>query len=400
MSEGRIVVREDGAPARAAAVPDLPERLRRAVAELSSSAELSTTLGQLLRVVGAGTGIERLVVVAVDGETRELAAHPGPVASLDAHACVAALVHEVAESGRAVFDEPGVGGQEGPEGSEVARCRYAVPLVGDSALLAVLVGESASHATLEVADEVVIEAIGTLLVPMLLVRERLENVRELDRLRSDFIARVSHELRTPLTIITGFAGTLGAHEETLTTDQRHAMLDRIVTASIRLEHLIEEVLSLASVDAGLAEPHPKLVPVRDLVDLAVHDRGGTDRVEVRGNERVKVFTDPDVARVVLGALVENALQQGQHVTVVIDGTGPQVRVAVEDDGPGVPPELGSRVFERFVRGDDRSPGMGLGLAIARRMAESIGARLWFEDVEVGARFVTELPAMEPRRQSP
>jgi signal transduction histidine kinase len=395
------VVREEGPdPARAAAVPDLPDRLRRAVAELSSSSELSATLGHLLRVVGAGSGVERLVLVSVDGAPRELAAHPGPVASLDAHTRIAALVQEVVERGRAASDEPGVGGQEGPEGSEVARCRYAAPLRGDNALLAVLVGESASHARLEVTDEVVIEAIGTLLVPMLLVRERLESARELDRLRSDFIARVSHELRTPLTIITGFAGTLGAHEETLTTRQRHEMLDRIVTASIRLEHLIEEVLSLASVDAGLAEPQPKLVPVRDVVDLAIHDRGGTERVEVRGNERLKVFTDPDVARVVLGALIENALQQGEHVTVLIDGTGPEVRVAVEDDGPGVPPELGPRVFERFVRGDDRSPGMGLGLAIARRMAESIGARLWFEDVDAGARFVTELPAMQARPQSP
>lgn len=392
---------EEGAdPARAAAVADLPARLQRAVEGLSRGADLSSTLGHLLRVVGRDTGVERLVVVSAGDEPYELASHPAPLASLDAHARVAALVHEVAERGRPVADTPGIGGQEAPDGTEVARCRYGVPLFGDGRLLAVLVGESASHTTLEVADEVVVEGIGLVLVPMLLVRDQLESVRELDRLRSDFIARVSHELRTPLTIISGFAGTLGAHEETLTTEQRHAMLDRVVTASIRLEHLIEEVLSLASVDAGLAEPRPKLVPVRDVVDLSVHDRGGTDRVEVRGNQSLKVHTDPDVARVVLGALVENALQQGEHVTVVIEGTGRDVRVAVEDDGPGVPPELGSRVFERFVRGDDRSPGMGLGLAIARRMAESIGARLWFEDVDVGARFVVELPAMPRGRQSP
>lgn len=395
------MTREEGSdPARAAAVADLPARLQRAVEGLSRGADLSSSLGHLLRVVGRDTGVERLVVVSDGDEPRELASHPSPLASLDAHARVAALVHEVAERGRPVADTPGVGGQEAPAGAEVARGRYGVPLFGDGRLLAVLVGEAASHTTLEPADEVVVEGIGIVLVPMLLVRDQLESVRELDRLRSDFIARISHELRTPLTIISGFAGTLGAHEETLTTEQRHAMLDRVVTASIRLEHLIEEVLSLASVDAGLAEPRPKLVPVRDVVDLAVHDRGGTDRVEVRGNQSLKVHTDPDVARVVLGALVENALQQGEHVTVVIEGTGRDVRIAVEDDGPGVPPELGSRVFERFVRGDDRSPGMGLGLAIARRMAESIGALLWFEDVDVGARFVAELPAMPRERQSP
>ena len=385
----------------APASDDLPARMRRASERLDASADLSVTLGRLLSEIGVDAAIDRLVLIAVDRqEPVELAAYPSPIANEAEHRRIRSLAAQVAQRGEPLDDPPAEGASvSGPDASG-ARGRYAVPVREDGVIVAVLVGESSAPGGETQQDAQVVEAVATLVMPLLLVRRQLEDVRELDRLRSDFIARISHELRTPLTIITGFAGTLGAHEETLTTEQRHSMLDRIVTASIRLEHLIEEVLSLASVDAGLAEPQPKLVPVRDLVDLAVHDRGGTERVEVRGNERVKVHTDPDVARVVLGALVENALQQGEHVTVLIDGTGPEVRVAVEDDGPGVPPELGSRVFERFVRGDDRSPGMGLGLAIARRMAESIGARLWFENVDVGARFVAELPAMTSRRQSP
>ena len=397
---GRSDAEEDRA--RLTAVVDLPARLRRAVAGLSSTADLSTTLGRLLAEIGVTSGIERLVL-AVDGdEPRELAAHPAPTASVAARARVTTLVREAAGRGVPIVDAPSAEDRDRAAGTELARTCYAVPVLGDGATLAVLVGETAPDAELTGGDELVVESVATLLVPLLLVRRQLEDARELDRLRSDFIARVSHELRTPLTIITGFAGTLGAHEETLTSEQRHAMLDRIVTASIRLEHLIEEVLSLASVDAGLAEPQPKVVPVRDIVDLAVHDRGGSDRVKVSGEDRLKVRTDPEVARVVLGALVENALQQGESVAVVFEEADTGVRIAVEDDGPGVPPELGLRVFERFVRGDDRSPGMGLGLAIARRMAETIGARLWFEDVPVGARFVAELPSLpvEDRRQSP
>lgn len=385
---------DDGGPA--GVIDDLPARMQRAVEGMTRTGDLSSVLGRLLRVIGEDAGIERLVLATGGEHPEELAAHPRPVASIDAHERLGLLVREVAARGEAVADRLEA---DGPVDSEPARSRYGVPVRGDGALLAVLIGESAPHAPLEAVDEAVTTVIGTLLVPVLLMRQELEDTRELDRLRSDFVARISHELRTPLTIITGFAGTLGAHEESLTTDQRHTMLDRIVTASIRLEHLIEEVLSLASMDAGLADPRPTIVPVRDVVDLAVRDRGGTDRATVRGDRELKVRTDPDVARVVLGALVENALQQAGAVRLIIDEAERGVRIAVEDDGPGVPPELGSRVFERFVRGDDRSPGLGLGLAIARRMAETVGGRLWFEDVPMGARFVAELPWLGPEDEA-
>jgi signal transduction histidine kinase len=390
---------EDTASVRA--VPDLPDRLRRAVGALRPGDDLATTLAGLLATVGAGTRLTRLVL-AVDGpQPRELATAPTRLAVVESHDRIAVLVREATITCAPVTDDPG---DPAPVGRDIPTdlTRHAVPVVGDGRVLAVLVGEAAPGDEVGAIELAAADGMATLLVPLLLVRRQLADVRELDRLRSDFIARVSHELRTPLTIITGFAGTLGAHEETLATEQRHAMLDRIVTASIRLEHLIEEVLALASVDAGLAEPTPRMVPVRDLVDVAVHDRGGTGRVEVVGAPDQRVHTDPEIARVVLGALLENALEQGQQVRVVVETAGDRVRVAVEDDGPGVPPELGTRVFERFVRGDDRSPGMGLGLAIATRMAGMIDARLWFDEVPTGARFVAELPAGDPRHggQSP
>lgn len=376
---------------RAAALPDLPTRLRRAVEGLDGTADLSEALRRLLTVVGEGTGLERALLVADGDEPRELAAHPAPAASAIEAPGLASLVRRA--TAQRVVASQSASTATASDPSPPDRSRHAVPLISEGAVLAVLVGETGPGTPLETAEEVVVETMASLLVPLLLVRRQLADARELDRLRSDFIARVSHELRTPLTIITGFAGTLGAHEETLSTEQRHAMLDRIVTASIRLEHLIEEVLSLASVDAGLADPDPKVVPVRDVVDLAVHDRGGSDRVEVRGDERLELRTDPEVARVVLGALIENALEHGDKVAVLLEASDLGVRISVEDDGPGVPPELAPRIFERFVRGHDRSPGMGLGLAIARRMAEIIGARLWLDDAEVGARFVVEVPSL-------
>jgi signal transduction histidine kinase len=378
----------DAGGARGAALqPDLHARLLAASRSLPSDDDLQGLLGHLLRTVGAGAGLARLLLTLPGEAGLEVrAAFPGPVVSLDDHTRIADLVREAVTSRRTLR----VGAAPGP--TTAPSTMVAVPLINDGVAMGVLVGLGGEH-DLGESDEVALEAMTVLLMPRLLAERQLELARELDRLRSDFISRISHELRTPLTIINGFAGTLGAHEETLTAEQRHGMLDRIVTASLRLEHLVEEVLSLASVEAGLAEPKPVTVPVRDVVDLTVHNAQGTDRVTVRGPESLKVRTDPDVARHVLGPVVENALQHGEHVLVEFEAVGDAVRIVVTDDGPGVPAELAALVFERFVRGDDRSPGMGLGLAIARRMGETIGARLWAEESSGGARFVVELPSL-------
>jgi signal transduction histidine kinase len=381
----------EGRRARGAALlPDLHDRLMQASRGLPSGDDLQAVLGHLLRTIGTGTGISRLLLALQGDDGLQLrGAFPGPVVTLDDHARVASVVHEVLTSGEVIHDRP-----EGPVASTLPpSVMIAVPLITDGAVVGALVGQGEPGEEIGDAEEVAIEAMSILLAPMLLAERQLELARELDRLRSDFISRVSHELRTPLTIINGFAGTLGAHEDTLSREQRHGMLDRIVTASLRLEHLVEDILSLASVEAGLAEPQPALVPVRDVVDLTVHDAKGADRVTVRGTEELRLRTDPEVARHVLGPVVENALQHGEHVTIEIEEVDEGVRITVADDGPGVPAELGPRVFERFVRGDDRSPGMGLGLAIARRMGETIGAHLWLENHGEGGHFVVQFPRL-------
>jgi signal transduction histidine kinase len=219
----------------------------------------------------------------------------------------------------------------------------------------------------------------------------LDGQRELDRARANFVARVSHELRTPLTIISGFATTLGALDDTLSEADRHRMLDRIVTASVRLEHLVEEVLTLASVELGHTQPAPVRCSVRDVVDLVVNDKNGGGRCQVACADDLRISTDPVVARLVIGPVVENALQHGERVEVAAHPHDGGVRIVVRDDGPGIPAELGDAVFERFVRGDDRAPGFGLGLSTAREVGALIGARLSLAEVPSGTAVVIDLP---------
>lgn len=265
----------------------------------------------------------------------------------------------------------------------------AVPVVRDGACRGALVVRRphgrppVSIPALELAAALLAGAAGT--------ARWLEGQRVLDGARADFVARVSHELRTPLTIISGFATTLGLQGEELHEDERHAMLDRIVTASVRLEHLVEELLTLASVELGHRAAEPVDCVVRDVIDLVVRDQGGSDRVEVDCPPGLRVVTDPVLARLVLGPVVENALDHGTRVQVRAVRSGAEVRVTVQDDGPGVPRELGDRIFDRFVRGDDRRPGLGLGLPTAMQIGEVVGARLSLEEVAVGTRMRIDLP---------
>jgi signal transduction histidine kinase len=274
---------------------------------------------------------------------------------------------------------------------EVAVHRLGLGLTVNGRATATVAFELPAGPGFDEDDRLVLEGVSAVVGAALAARARSREHRELERLRSDFISRISHELRTPLTIISGFAGTLAAHDETLQPRQRHEMLDRIITATLRLEHLVDDILSLTSVEAGTREPDPVVVPVLDVIDLVVHDQGGKGRVEVECPPSLRLCTDPSLARQALGPIVQNALQHGERVHIDGQGTATGARIVVTDDGPGVPAELGDRVFDRFVRGDDRTPGMGLGLAMARSAGASIGAVITREKTSAGARFALHLP---------
>jgi signal transduction histidine kinase len=103
--------------------------------------------------------------------------------------------------------------------------------------------------------------------------------------------------------------------------------------------------------------------------------------------------DPLLTGRVLDNLIDNAIRHGgRNVEITVEKAGDKVCVAVSDDGPGVPARIRPRVFERFSREGDQATGFGLGLAIARGLAEAQGGRLWLDEAVPGARFVLELRA--------
>ena len=120
-------------------------------------------------------------------------------------------------------------------------------------------------------------------------------------------------------------------------------------------------------------------------------------LEVDADEAFVEGTRDELHRMALN-LMENALRHtpdGTHVRASVAADNGEVVLAVEDDGPGVPPDLRDRIFERFVRGaGDRGSSSGLGLSIVRAVAESHGGSVTYEDAQPGARFVVRLPRIE------
>lgn len=359
---------------------------------LDAGQPLAHVLGTVLdEVVGPDRGLRAVVLAHDEGRARVLARYPAGGAPAGPSPAEESLAQQLLASDAAIHRSELLVGDDGTEQAPVRVHRLGLTLTVGGRPGGALLFEVEEQQGFSEDDRLVLEGVSLIAGAALAASWRSHEQRELERLRSDFISRVSHELRTPLTIINGFAGTMAAHDETLTERQRHEMLDRIITATVRLEHLVDDVLSLASVDAGTREPSPADVPVRDVIDLTVHDQGGNGQVEVDCPASLRLHTDPTIARQVLGPVVLNALQHGQRVHVEAREDTDGIRIVVSDDGPGVPGELGERVFDRFVRGDDREPGMGLGLALARSAGAVIGARLALEPSEVGARFVVSLP---------
>jgi two-component system, OmpR family, sensor kinase len=218
-----------------------------------------------------------------------------------------------------------------------------------------------------------------------------------------FAADASHELRTPLTVIRGQLEVLARQPNPSSEDVRR--VERLVrTEILRMERLVEDLLVLAR-----AEEQEFLRPRTFELPSFMHEllegvRATADRrFELGPLPEGSVEADPDRLAQALRNLLRNAVDytsEGGLVRLVGSASGDRVTLAVEDDGPGIPVAHRARVFDRFHRTDSARTrvrgGAGLGLAIARAVAEAHEGRIWAsESPEGGARVAIELPGFQP-----
>jgi two-component system phosphate regulon sensor histidine kinase PhoR len=237
-----------------------------------------------------------------------------------------------------------------------------------------------------------------------LVLHDITDLRRADQIRRDFVANVSHELRTPLTAIRGYVEALS--EGDASPEDSRRFLDIIERHTERMERLVKDLLRLARLDAGQETLEIVSCDARNLIHAVVTDLASAleqrrQRVEVTiGAEAGTIRADPAKLHDVLRNLIGNAVTYSpEHTTIRIETSraDASVTLSVSDEGPGIPEDDLSRVFERFYRVDKsraRDPGgTGLGLAIVKHLVELQHGTVRAENrPEGGARVSISLPS--------
>lgn len=234
---------------------------------------------------------------------------------------------------------------------------------------------------------------------------------ESERLRNSLLGALSHDLRTPLTVLVGLAETLLLGEEL--PGERREVAEALRDEALRTSILVGNLLDMVRLDSGRVELVKDWHPLEEVVGSALRSR---ELLLVHHPVRVDLPTDLPLVELdallierVLCNLVENAAKYsppGSVIRISAREAGKGVEVAVEDEGPGLPPGTAERLFEKFVRGrkEDAMTGVGLGLAICRAIVAAHGGEIRAENIVadakdeqriLGARFVFSLPLGTP-----
>jgi signal transduction histidine kinase len=232
-------------------------------------------------------------------------------------------------------------------------------------------------------------------------RRTVEELRRLSALRADFVSLVSHELRTPMAAVIGSARTLQQRWRELTADQRESFLGLIADETDRLAALVSDVLDTSRIDAGTFNIRFGEVDLAELVrDTVALAELGSDEVGLRAEVHEplpQVRGDAERLRQVLVNLIDNAIKYspaGDEVEVRAYSEADRVVVDIRDHGPGIALEDQRLIFEKFgrVTSGNTRPGTGLGLFIARSIAEAHGGTLAVSSTPArGATFTLDLP---------
>ena len=215
-------------------------------------------------------------------------------------------------------------------------------------------------------------------------------LRELDRLKSDFLSTVSHELRTPLTSIRSFSEILLRYDVG-DTEKRKKFVGIIHNEAERLTRMINDLLDLSKIEAGRLELFPEALELEPVFARSIgttqplFTEKGINVVNTVEAALPPVYADADRLHQVLTNLIANSVKfSPEGGTIRIDGTRKDgfALISITDEGPGIPPDRLEQIFERFhqVRDPQKSHplGTGLGLTISREIVDRMGGNIWVE----------------------
>ena len=235
-------------------------------------------------------------------------------------------------------------------------------------------------------------------------REAAEQLRNVDRMRRELVSMVAHDLRGPVTVVQNLLDLLLEQWPELSDDERRQRVDRAMVRAGTLAELTDDIFDLSLIDAGSLDVAAEVVDLSSLAAQVIDDAnavtGGQPLVVGAIEEWVTAQGDQRRTQQVVDNLVSNATKFSppeQRVEVAVCRSGSEAVISVHNWGPGIPLSDQERVFDRFVRvrGNHRAPGSGLGLFIARSLAEAQGGRVTLDSSdERGTTFTFALPWAE------
>ena len=235
-----------------------------------------------------------------------------------------------------------------------------------------------------------------------------ERAKASSKMKSEFIRNVSHEIRTPLNIVSGFTQILTTPDIDLSEDIKRDYLERVTENTDRITNLVDRMLELTDASSEILIDRNDQTGVLDIAVQAIdqskitaHTRPGNpdsavvfDFINNISATSVTILTNKLNAVRALGQLLENAVKFTHEgsITLRLDSTDSIIRFTVEDTGIGIPADQTEHIFEEFVQLDEFVDGTGIGLTVARSIAQRMGGNLWLDtSYSKGARFVLELP---------
>lgn len=360
-------------------------------------AVVAATAGQLVKLLGRDV----VIYPAPDGEPQVFPAAQEPIADLltEDERAVAVWAMRNNEHAGATTDT-----------LSQAQCLYLAIRVGERVYGAV--GVAARGAPLDPFEHSILLSI---LGECALALENLQNAAEKERaavlakneqLRANMLRAISHDLRTPLTAISGNASNLLSNGADFDEDTRRQLYSDIYDDSLWLINVVENLLSVTRIEDGRMALRPSAELVEEIVTEALNHvgRGRTDHVItfICEDEWLMARADARLIVQVVVNIVDNALKytpSGSHIDITAAREDDKVAVTIADDGPGVPPEVGERVFEMFFSGSNRAAdsrrSLGLGLALCRSIITAHGGIISLSQNQPhGAVFRFTLPAEE------
>jgi NtrC-family two-component system sensor histidine kinase KinB len=216
----------------------------------------------------------------------------------------------------------------------------------------------------------------------------ITQLREVERLKNEFVMAASHELRTPLTSLGMGIDLLLEHAVQYLPDKEKELLEAAHDEVRRMKAMVRDLLDLAKIEAGKIDLEFESIPVATLFEHARNtfkSQAGMNYVllSIDNTEQLPpIRADANKIVWVLSNLISNALryvEHGSYIRLIAKRVGDAVHISVEDDGIGIPPEQQTRIFQKFVQVSRHEDGRtGLGLAISKEIVRAHGGTIWVE----------------------